>query len=62
LLDLLRRLGDSVVVPTAVVLELNAGRQAGVSLPDVAAISWISIARSANPRFSHSVWNAAAPC
>jgi predicted nucleic acid-binding protein len=36
------------VVPTAVVRELNDGRQVGVSLPDIAAISWISVARSAN--------------
>jgi predicted nucleic acid-binding protein len=48
LLDLLRRLGDSVIVPTAVVRELNDGRQVGVSLPDLAEISWISVVQSAS--------------
>ena len=47
LLDLLRRLGDPVVVPAAVVQELNDGRQVGVGLPNV-EIPWISIVRSAN--------------
>lgn len=48
LLDLLRQLGDSVTVPTAVVRELDEGRQVGVSLPDVAGTPWISVAGSAN--------------
>ena len=48
LLDLLRRLGDRVVVPATVVRELNDGRQVGVSLPNVTEIPWISIIRSAN--------------
>ena len=48
LLGLLRRLADSVIVPTAVVRELNDGRQVGVSLPDLAEISWISVVQSAS--------------
>ena len=48
LLDLLRRLGDPVVAPAAVVRELADGRRVGVNVPNLADVSWISIAPEAN--------------
>ena len=48
LLDLLRRLGNPVIVPTAVVQELTEGRKVGVSLPELTEVSWISVIRSAS--------------
>ncbi|MEW6367553.1 MAG: DUF3368 domain-containing protein [Acidobacteriota bacterium] len=45
LLDLLKQLCGSIVVPPAVVDELAVGRGLGVSLPDLAAIEWVTIRR-----------------
>jgi predicted nucleic acid-binding protein len=43
LLDLLPRLVGSIVVPPAVVHELEAGRALGLDLPDVTSLNWIVI-------------------
>jgi hypothetical protein len=45
LLHILPALAESVVAPPAVVDELAAGRQLGVSLPDPAQLDWILIRR-----------------
>ena len=45
LLDLLSRVGEPVTIPAAVVREVADGRRVGVSLPELAALSWISVAR-----------------
>jgi hypothetical protein len=42
-LDLLPRLYDRVLVPTAVIAELEEGRARGVALPDVGSLSWVSV-------------------
>lgn len=47
-LDLLRALYGQVVVPEAVVRELEAGRARGIVLPDVAGLPWISVSRVRN--------------
>ena len=47
-LDLLRilpLLAQRVIVPPAVVEELEAGRALGVSLPDLTALSWVTVHR-----------------
>jgi predicted nucleic acid-binding protein len=41
LLDLLPNLFGRIVVPDAVILELAAGRQLGVSLPEPESIEWV---------------------
>ncbi len=43
LLDLLHRLVGSVVVPDAVVSELEAGRNLGVSLPRLEELAWVEV-------------------
>ena len=43
LLDILRKLTGNVTVPPAVVGELQAGRSKGASVPDPAALSWVTI-------------------
>lgn len=43
LLHILSALSHRVVVPPAVVAELNAGRRAGVDLPDLDALDWIEV-------------------
>lgn len=43
LLHWLPRLAQSVTVPSAVVEELAVGRAAGVSLPDLAQLSWVTV-------------------
>ena len=43
LIDLLPRLYPRVLVPTAVVGELEAGRKLGYDLPDVVALSWATV-------------------
>lgn len=43
-LDLLRRLFGTILVPTAVVIELRVGRDAGHDLPEPELLPWISIA------------------
>jgi predicted nucleic acid-binding protein len=42
-LDWLPQLADRIVVPTAVVQELEAGLALGIGLPDVQSLSWIRI-------------------
>jgi predicted nucleic acid-binding protein len=42
-LDLLQRLYQQVLVPEAVVDELNAGRDQGEDVPDVADCAWIEV-------------------
>jgi predicted nucleic acid-binding protein len=47
-LDLLRilpALAKQVIVPPAVVEELEAGRALGVSLPDLTALNWVTVHR-----------------
>ena len=43
LLDLLPALYEEVTVPAAVVAEMEEGRKLGVSLPDLAALSWLKV-------------------
>lgn len=50
LLDLLPALYDRLIVPSGVVDELNAGRELGVSLPDVRTLSWVEIREVRNRR------------
>lgn len=42
-LALLRHLASSVLVPPAVVSEIDAGRRLGLDLPNVAALSWVTV-------------------
>jgi uncharacterized protein len=42
-LDLLRTLSNQLIVPSAVVEELDAGRKMGFELPDIALLDWITI-------------------
>jgi hypothetical protein len=42
-LELLRSLYGRILVPPAVVAELDAGHRLGKDLPDVAALSWIEV-------------------
>lgn len=42
-LDVIRELSDRVFVPSAVVHELNVGRNFGLDLPDPVKISWMEI-------------------
>ncbi|MET0623606.1 MAG: hypothetical protein ABW250_11550 [Pyrinomonadaceae bacterium] len=51
LLDLLPQLVGRVVVPQAVVDELEAGRALGHDLPDVTALGWVDV-RVPPPRSS----------
>lgn len=43
LLELLNKLSSEVVVPSAVLQELNVGRANGVNVPDISQINWIEI-------------------
>jgi predicted nucleic acid-binding protein len=43
LLDVLRALTDRLIVPSAVVHELAAGRAQGIHLPDPTVMQWITI-------------------
>jgi predicted nucleic acid-binding protein len=43
LLDILRKLTGNVIMPPAVVGELQAGRSKGASVPDPAALAWVTI-------------------
>ncbi|ETX05103.1 DUF3368 domain-containing protein [Candidatus Entotheonella palauensis] len=43
LLHIFRALAEHIVVPPAVVHELAAGRDQGVSLPDPAALEWVTV-------------------
>ncbi|MGQ9556071.1 MAG: DUF3368 domain-containing protein [Anaerolineae bacterium] len=48
LLHILPALAKRVIVPPAVVEELREGRGAGVSLPDVLALAWVTVRRPAS--------------
>lgn len=48
LLDILPALAEQVYVPPAVVEELAAGRDAGVSLPDPTELKWTTVRRPAS--------------
>jgi predicted nucleic acid-binding protein len=43
LLHILPALTEKVIVPPAVVNELNVGRSLGLNLPDLAALDWVEI-------------------
>ena len=49
LLDLFPRLYGQVVVPGAVVTELEAGRAQGIVLPDIASLPWVAIRTPQHP-------------
>jgi len=42
-LEILKQLAGEVLVPTTVWEELEAGRRAGVDLPDLTKLSWVKI-------------------
>ncbi len=46
-LDILHSLVGNIVVPAAVVNELDTGKRLGIDLPDVAALGWATIRRPA---------------
>jgi predicted nucleic acid-binding protein len=48
LLDLLRKLSPKIIVPSAVVDEIAAGKNMGVSLPDLNTLDWVMICRPAS--------------
>ena len=53
--DILPALGSAVVLPEAVVGELDQGRARGIDLPDVSALDWLTIrTASARPPLSHA--------
>jgi hypothetical protein len=49
MLDLLPRLYEKIVVAEAVVREMDAGRLAGISLPDPRASAWMTISSPRGP-------------
>lgn len=48
LLHCLQVLADDVIVPKAVIRELELGRTLGVNLPEVEALDWLSIQQPAS--------------
>ena len=48
-LDLFPKLFGRIIVPDAVVAEITAGRQLGVSLPEPDALQWIDLRSPASP-------------
>lgn len=48
-LDLFQKLFGRIIVPEAVVAELAAGRQRGVSLPTPEALNWVDLRSPASP-------------
>ena len=48
LLHLLPNLAGRVTVPSAVVAELEAGRQCGVNLPELSRLDWVSVCHPAS--------------
>jgi predicted nucleic acid-binding protein len=48
LLHLLHKLSPKIIVPPAVVDEIAVGRKAGVSLPDLNTLEWVTIGRPAS--------------
>lgn len=56
LLHILPALGSSVVLPEAVVVELDQGRVRGIDLPDLSSLGWVSVhTASLKPPLSHAV-------
>jgi predicted nucleic acid-binding protein len=55
LLDLLPRLYPRILVPTAVVGEIEAGRALGHDLPDVSALAWATVVTPTNAAFLPTV-------
>jgi len=57
LLQIVRTLGEQVLVPPAVVDELAVGRSFGVNLPDVESLGWVTVRRpiseAASPLVTH---------
>jgi len=49
-MELLRGMYGGIVVPSAVVDELDAGRRQGIFLPDLRAFSWVSVRQVAHVR------------
>lgn len=49
LLELLPSLYGQVIVPEAVVLELNRGQELGCSLPNIEKFVWVTVKRPQNP-------------
>jgi hypothetical protein len=55
LLHLLPTLGSPVVLPEAVVAELDQGRAQGIDLPDLSALSWLTVRTAGvRPPLSHA--------
>ncbi|MBW1660329.1 MAG: hypothetical protein JRJ48_07520 [Deltaproteobacteria bacterium] len=54
LLDILRALYGDLLVPEAVVAEIERGIEAGVALPDLRRISWIAILQQCGFRLAES--------
>jgi len=48
-LELLHTLAGRIIVPSAVVAELEAGRNLGMDLPDIATFEWVTIHSPAKP-------------
>jgi uncharacterized protein len=49
LLDLLQILYSQITIPEAVVNEISVGRALGISLPDLASLSWIQVRKVGVP-------------
>lgn len=43
LLQIIPKICGNIIIPPAVVIELNAGKEQGVDVPDVAEYSWIQV-------------------
>ncbi len=55
LLEILPALASLVVLPEAVVVELDQGRSRGIDLPDLSALGWLTIrTASVRPPLSHA--------
>jgi uncharacterized protein len=52
LLELLPRLVGGVLVPPAVLEELEAGRRLGINVPDLSACPWVEVRRPAAKRIA----------
>jgi uncharacterized protein len=48
-LDLFPKLFGRIIVPCAVVSEITAGRQLGISLPELEACAWVDVRSPASP-------------
>ncbi len=56
-LDLFPRLFGRIIVPEAVLVEITAGRRAGVSLPQLEAFDWIDLRSPASPVAGLRAWD-----